>query len=593
MNRFAASLFAFCLLLGLGSGHRAVAQVPEPQQLIKEIKFNGYQHVTPEVRKQTEEVIKSKVGQPYNKTVAENDVTEIQALGWYFRVSENPEPMEGGIRLIFNLVENPIVTSVTFTGNTQISSVELLKIIQTRAGMVLNKNLVAQDAGHIKDEYAKRGYTLTSVKDINISGEGGLQFVIFEPKIGEIRIEGNQKTREYVIRRQLTFKPGDVYNEKDIRNSLQRLEHSNIFKEVTALPEPGTEPGTLIVVVHVTEQRSGLASVGAGHSNIQGLFGFVNYSDSNIFGTQQSVSAQVQFGADRSYELGYSNPWIDNKQTSFSGSVYDKTILRQAVQGPTTYLYDERRTGGNVSFGRPLNPDKTGFSNTTAFITLRADQVGAQQETGTTNPVPPALLTDSTVHSVALSLVKDTRQDSILNPNKGSYLSFATEVAGLGGAPFNKFTGDFRHYWSVHTPKVKPAPEGAEKKAPPLPWVYASRLMAGVITGSPPYLDQYLTGGAETLRGYKEDRFPGQNMLLWNNELRIPIIESLQFVTFTDIGDAWGGPFAGGFGDKTFKLHEGYGVGIRVLTPIGPLRLDYGLSSEGEKEFHFGVGATF
>ena len=591
-NTFAAHFIALLLLLGIGLPYRADAQAPETPQIVKEIQFNGFLNVTPDVQAQTRAVVKSKVDQPYNKTTAENDVNEILGLGWYFRASENPEPVEGGIRLIFNLVENPVVTGVSFTGNTQISAADLLKAIQTKPGTVLNKNLVGQDASRIKDEYAKRGFTLTTVADIQISKEGGLQFVIFEPKIGEIRIEGNQKTHENIIRRYLTFKPGDVYNEKDVRNSLQRLEHLNIFKEVTALPEPGTEPGTLIIDVRVTEQRTGLASLGAGSSNIKGLFVFVNVSDSNIFGTGQNVSAQVQVGADRSYEVGYTNPWVDNKQTSFSANLYDKTILRQAVQGTITYLYDERRTGGNVSVGRPLQPDKTGFSNTMAYITLRSDRVGAQQDTSTTYTPPPSLLSDSTVHSIALSLVKDTRMN-ILNPSGGSYLSFATEFAGLGGAPFDKYTGDFRHYWTVYRPKVRPVAEGAEKKPAPQPWVYASRVMVGTITGAPPFLDQYLTGGAETLRGYKEDRYPGQQMVLWNNELRIPIMESLQFVTFTDIGDAWGGPFARGFGDPDFVLHEGAGVGIRVLTPIGPLRLDYGISREGEKEFHFGVGSTF
>ena len=589
MNRLIVSLFVLYILAGLSLLERANAQAPEQQQLIRAIEFRGFQHVSSLVQAQTEQAIKSKVGQPYNKTVAENDVTEILSLGWYFRASENPEPMENGIRMVFNVVENPVITGVSLIGNTRISTADLLKVIQTKPGTVLNKNLVGQDAARIKEAYGKLGFTLTTVADIQITKDGVLQFFIFEPHIGEIRIEGNKKTEEKVIRRELIFKPGDVYNETDVTHSLTRLQHLNIFKEVTALPEPGTEPGTLIIVVSVTEQRTGMASVGMGHSNIKGLYGFFNVTDTNIFGTGQSLGGQIQVGADRSYEVNYSNPWLDPQRTSLAVNLYDKTILRQAIFDSQTYLYDERRTGGDLTVGRPLNPDKTGYSDTMGYVTLRANQVGGVADQNMT--VPQELLTESTVHSVGFSVVKDTRKDSILNPDRGSYLSLATEFAGLGGADFDKITGDFRHYWTVRTSKISTGDNGEKKTV--LPWVYASRVMVGTITGDPPFLDQYLLGGADTLRGHKEDRFPGQNMLLWNHELRIPLMENLQVVPFVDMGDAWGGPFAQNFGDATFTPHLGYGVGIRVLTPIGPLRLDYGISGDGEKEFHFGVGATY
>ena len=78
--------------------------------------------------------------------------------------------------------------------------------------------------------------------------------------------------------------------------------------------------------------------------------------------------------------------------------------------------------------------------------------------------------------------------------------------------------------------------------------------------------------------------------MLWNNELRFPISESLQGVLFIDVGDAWQGAYAAQFGDATYDLHYGYGLGIRVITPIGPLRLDYGFNGEGGHQFHFGVG---
>ncbi len=238
-----------------------------------------------------------------------------------------------------------------------------------------------------------------------------------------------------------------------------------------------------------------------------------------------------------------------------------------------------------MTFGRPFG------RNTHYYLTLRNDTIHGTNDNN--DVVPEILLAESNVRSIALSRVYDSR-NSILNPSAGSYTSVTAEFAGLGGAPFTKYTGDVRHYWNLNSKRTPPSqPTPGSKKKPPLPLVYATRFWAGLIAGAPPTLDEFLVGGADSLRGYKEDRFPGERMVLWNNELRIPFTEALQLVAFVDAGDAWQGQFADEFGDSAFQLHFGYGLGIRVVTPIGPLRLDYGFNNVGGHEFHFGVGPTF
>jgi outer membrane protein insertion porin family len=560
----------------------AHAQAPA-QPVVKEITFQGIAHLDAPTVDSLKGKLKSQVGQPLSPETVTADKEMLTESGWFFRVDSRTEPVEGGVRLVFVVVENPVITAIDFIGNTAISDADLQKEIASKPGTVLNRAVVRVDATEkIRGAYVRQGYTLVEVTDINITREGKLEFTIFEPKIGEIRIEGNKKTRDYVVRRELEFKPGDLYNEKVIRRSLRNLEGLNIFQEVTAAPEPGDQPGTLIVVVRVTERRTGLASVGIGHSNIQGLIGFVDVADTNLFGSGQRLSARVQFGADSSYTLSYTNPYIDSRRTSFTANLYDRTILRQAVQLNTTYLYNEDRNGFNFTFGRP-----TGL-NTRTYVTLRNDRVRAKPEDN--NPVPAVLLQGADVRSVALSQVRDTR-DSFLNPSAGLYTSIGAEYAGFGGADFQKFTGEGRTYRIVRQRVLSDKEKKAGKQA--MPWVFASRLSAGATAGSPPFLDQFLVGGADTLRGFKEDRFPGESMVLLNNELRVPITDALQVVGFFDAGDAWRGDFAQQFGDGNLKLHYGYGAGIRIQTPIGPLRLDYGLNAEGGHEFHFGVGPTY
>ncbi|OPZ85411.1 MAG: Outer membrane protein assembly factor BamA precursor [bacterium ADurb.Bin429] len=572
----------FLLLILTLLGTLALAQAPEGQPIIREIIFRGTQRVDAAVLDALRERLKSKVNEPAVRETVQADVDTILESGWFLRVDARTETMDGGARLVFLVVENPVITEINFVGNTVLSDEKLLAALQSKVGMVLNRPMVTEDALRIRRAYAEQGYVLVDVVDIGISPEGKLDFVIFEPKISEIRIEGNRKTREYVIRRELTFAPGAVYNEFVIRESLQNLDRLGIFQEVSRVVEPGDQPGTLIVTIRVVERRTGLASIGVGHSNIQGIIGFVDVADTNLFGTGQRISARVQFGADSSYSLSYTNPHIDAKRTSFTMNVYDRTILRQAVQANQTFLYNEERSGGNVTFGRPTAK----FTRT--YLTLRNDRVRAAQEDN--NPVPPALLTGADVRSVAVSNIRDTR-NSFANPSGGSYTSTGIEYAGFGGANFTKYSAEVRRYWNVRQRKPTETEEKAGKV--PTPWVVASRLSVGSIAGAPPFLDQFLVGGADTLRGFPEDRFPGENMLMLNNELRIPVTDSLQVVGFADIGDAWGGDFARQFGDTSFKLHTGYGLGIRIITPIGPLRLDYGFGSDGGNEFHFGVGPTF
>ncbi len=572
-----------CLCLpGLGFAQG----VAEPAPIIRELVFSGFVNLPPQGQQLVRGAVKSQVGQPLNEETVKQDEERIRDLGSFRFVSHAVETLADGVRLTFTVMELPVVTGIEFAGNTKFTTQQLLNQIHTRPGQVLNRNQIRDDGQAIETLYAQKGYTQTRVQDYHLSDDNKLVFIIFEPRIGEIRFAGNTKTHDYVIRRQLMFHPGDVYNVNTVSQSLKNLDNLGIFQDISAVPEPGAEPGTLIETIRVAERRTGMASVAVGESNIEGLIGILELADTNLAGTGQSLSAKMQFGADKSYELTYVNPWIDPQRTSFSLDLYNKVLLQEAIEADgSSVLYDQKRDGVTMTIGRPFGP------NTHYYLSPRWDTIGATNYNN--NVVPAILLQESNVHSIMLSRQDDTR-DNILTPSSGSFTNLAAEFAGLGGAKFTKYTGDLRHYWNLSRrkpPATPPVP--GEKQKKPLPLVFAERLVLGTTSGAPPFLEQFLIGGADSLRGYKEDQFPGQRELLWNNELRIPLAESIQAVTFIDFGDAWGGNYAAEFGDETFKLHYGYGLGIRVITPIGPLRLDYGFNGEHGHELHFGMGSTF
>ncbi|MCJ7750905.1 MAG: outer membrane protein assembly factor [Armatimonadetes bacterium] len=267
-------------------------------------------------------------------------------------------------------------------------------------------------------------------------------------------------------------------------------------------------------------------------------------------------------------------------ETRLSLGIYDRLILREAfvtddLGERRSILYDERRNGGNFTLGRPIS------EATTVFVGMRADDVSisglTEEEEGY---LTGAAFEPRKVRSITLAAVNDTRSD-LYNPRRGSYQRLSAEFAGLifGGTEFNKYVLDARRFFRM----------GAKN-------TLAMRLLVGTVSGDPPYLEQFLIGGSETLRGYRTDRFVGTRMGILNTEYRVPIGGNLLGVLFVDVGDAWGGSVAGSLSEDTvhdsFTSHLGYGVGVRVKTPIGPLRLDLGFSEEGT-ETHFGVRNAF
>ncbi|RYG49811.1 hypothetical protein EON79_00095, partial [bacterium] len=163
-----------------------------------------------------------------------------------------------------------------------------------------------------------------------------------------------------------------------------------------------------------------------------------------------------------------------------------------------------------------------------------------------------------------------------------------TDQSLLGTKAFTKGTIELRRYFTSQPPRGRQDPEAPRR-------VLAVRLRYGGIAGTVPFFEQYFAGGANTIRGYDEDRFWGKQMLVGNVEYRYPLQRSFNIIGFVDYGGAWGG--YGGTPDfdqsSKFKMHLGYGLGLSFRTPLGPIRLDYGINEEGKGRAHFLIGTAF
>jgi outer membrane protein insertion porin family len=549
-------------------------EVPAP---IVDVIITGNQQIpTEDILK----VVQSKAGGRFSDADVARDRQAISNLGWFQRVSADQEALDDGIRITFRVIENPVITGIQFEGNRELSRDELLAVMKTTPNQLYNARMLTADVERIERLYASKGFILALVRSQQMSNEGVLTLSIAEGVIEAIRITGNSHTKTYAIQRYLKTKVGETYNDAKVARDIARLNALGWFETVRRDAEVGSEAGKVIVIITVVEKkRSGMVSFGGGYSSTQGAVAFVDLSKGNLGGNGQQASIRGEFGGRTSYELGYQNPWVMNPETRMSIGLYDRLILREAFatdesSNPVHILYDERRSGGNILFGRPLS------DRTTAFLGIRMDNISIEDVSETEAPfLDDAVFAPRDVRSISLAGVNDTRNDPY-NPRAGTYQRYAAEFAGIiGGVDFNKYTLETRKFFPM-----------GRKNA------LALRLMGGKITGDPPYLEQFLIGGTESMRGFPNDRFAGVNMAVFNTEYRFPLTDNLLGVLFVDLGDAWGTVSDSDTSvdaiHESFSLHTGYGVGVRVKTPIGPFRLDLGFSEEGT-ETHFSVRNMF
>lgn len=549
-------------------------EVPAP---IATIEVLGNEEISDE---EIRAAITSEVGGQFSEEQVARDREAVVNLGWFQTVSVDRESIESGIRLVFNVTENPVIEDIQFEGVRELAREDLLSAMETKPGQVYNAPRLASDAQAVEELYRSKGYILAIVVGQRMP-ENVLTLVIAEGEIEAVKITGNTHTKTYMIRRYIRTRDGETYNDRKVAADVARLSGLGWFETVRRDAEVGTEPGKVIVVITVVEKRkTGMASVGGGYSSVQGAVGFIDLVKTNIGGIGQTVKVRGEFGGRTSYEFGYSHPWVMTPETRLNLGIYNRLIVREAFvtddQGQRrTILYDEHRSGGNLTLGRPLS------DHTTVYLGVRRDDVSISGLAAEEEPfLTGAAFEPREVRSVTLAAVNDTRRGTY-NPLGGSYQQFSAEFAGiLGGVNFNKYVSDNRRFFPV----------GGDK-------AIAVRLLGGIVTGDAPYLEQFLIGGSESLRGYRSDRFVGTRMAILNTEYRFPLGSNLLGVAFVDVGDAWGGPVAS---DPTFEevvhesfsAHVGYGIGVRVRTPIGPLRLDLGFSEEGT-ETHFGVRHMF
>ncbi len=584
---------AFGLLMTISS---AGAQQP----LIADIVVRGNEWTPAEgILDEVKDILR--IGEPYTPAKALAAREAIMKLGWYDTVALSYEQVREDVRVVIEVVEKQRIEQIVFVGNTVISDEELRENILTQISHVHDESRIRKDAGRIQEYYFKKGY-IAQVAATPVDSFGALSFIINEAYVEDIAIEGLKRTHEWVVRRQIRTRGRELYQREQIAQDINRIFNMQLFGDVKLDLRPGKEEPSkaVIPIIIVEEKQTGMVSMAAAYSELDGFVAMLSDAENNFRGRAERISLDLELFGRSSYDFSFYEPYLDSKDTALDLSVFDTERQRRFVGGAAVTLaedeFKERRTGVTVALARPTSETER------ITLGLRTEEVsssylqGVRELGGTTIAAVPGeddepikvaapLHPGGRVNSLTLGWRRDSR-DIILNPTRGRYNSIAVECAGgllAGENTYQQYRWDERRYWPVRGGRD----------------VVALRVLLGTTTGNIPLFDSFSVGGAPSLRGYEQDRYRGESMVLANAEYRYGLSKSLTVVGFVDAGDAYGGSFrtvVPGFDitadDQDFECHVGFGFGIRAVTPLGPLRLDFGFGEDGSQT-HFGFGHTF
>lgn len=541
--------------------------------------------------------LKTKPGMEFTEQGLNEDLSAIYDLGWFYDLRPEFKEVPEGVQVIYHVMENPAFAGVKITGNTVVDDKKAAGFFDMEENKIINLKDVNTRVQRLEEEYRQNGYILARVTDIHMDTDGTLNITVNEGIVEDFKVKGNVKTKDYVITREMKLKKGKPFNAKDARRSMQRIYNLGYFEDVNVKLNPGKEPNSVEVEISVVEMNTGTFGIGAGYSNADGFIGMISIGDKNFRGTGDKVNIRWEFGGEdnKNYDFSYTKPWIDDKETTATINLYDITneYADYNIDGDEIARYDKKRRGQELTFSR-----KTDNEFVSNYVTLKnRDDIYEGMADGYENdvnqyyedrfnpnspyykPWMPATAAErrkenfGVTRSITVGRIFDSR-DNIYDPHEGKRIAYSLEWAGLGGDfDFTKFTADYRYYYRA----------GGES-------VWALNLGAGYADGDMPLSQRFSMGGSDTLRGYEDDQFRGNSMLKATLEYRFPIIKKVQGVLFTDNGYAWDKRHEDEFDLGLIK--NSFGVGLRINSPLGPVKLDYGYGDDGGK-FHFSFGGQF
>lgn len=531
-------------------------------------------------------------------------------------VERNREKWEARIRLKIREGEQTLVDSLTFGGLTPELETGVRSRLLLKTGGPYNPDFIGSDLFRIYNFLAERGHPAAElVHDESVDSTLARIHYEVDPgpeaKIGKITVEGNERTKARFVLRELTFDEGDLFNRIAILTSRDRIYRTGLYLSVAIIPGDLTTGGTVPISIRVRERGVRWFGFGAGFGTQDLVRMSIDWNNSNVLTSGKRISLETVFSellSDRKVEQRYAfsliEPWMFRTRTvgewkvsHARQNIENFTIQSGELEGTVIERYRLVQSSTSFSLSRELSR----FTKASIAYSIELSDAGEPTE-----PVDESFLKPDAVGAITVVFEREAR-DHLLDPTRGDRFFLSTEYAGtvLGGD---------NHY-------VLPVGEAAfYKKLTRGGTLFAMRSQVGWIHslagGDLPDYKRFRQGGASTVRGYREESIgPGNFSLLTNVELRMPLIWKFGMALFLDGGNAWESVqnvkwdrfrFSSDDDDPITRndYRYGYGGGLRFVTPIGPIRLDYGrklkplpasdnVGRESRDVWHISIGQAY
>lgn len=602
----------------------------EPRVLVAEVNVMGVEEdLDPELETLIYNTIQTRPGRTTTRSQVQADIDAIYVTGFFASVEVNVEDTPLGVRLTYLVEPNPILSRVvvetipTTPEDGEVLPDELVQeIFSPQYGEILNLRDLQEGINQVNEWYAENGYDLAQVVGSpEISPDGVVTLIVAEGVIEDIQVqffdEENEpvdgKTRDFIITREIELKPGDVFNRNVAQRDLQRVFGLGIFEDVRLSFSPGSDPSQVIVNVEVVEGRTGSIAAGAGISSASGLFGTISYQQRNLGGNNQTIGAELQLGVrELLFDVNFTDPWIAtfDKRTSYTVNAFRRRSISLVYDGDDSSIRtangDDRprvvRTGGGVNFSRPLAPTPYDRARWVLSTGLQYQHVRIVNADGDLSPrARPEdnsinlAFDDSGIDDLIILRFGATRdlRNNPLQPTSGSVLRVGLEQSvpvGSGNILFNRVRASYSYFIPFNLLKF----DFTKDK----PQALAFNIQGGTVLGDLPPYEAFVLGGSNSVRGYAEGEMgSGKSYIQATAEYRFPIFSivggAIFFDVATDLGSADGVPGNPAEIRGLPGSGYGYGLGVRVQSPLGPIRVDYGVNDQGESRIHFGIGERF
>ena len=601
--------------------------ISEERVLISEIIIEGWEN-HPEGRKlelAAYDSMSIKPGSVVDNQILNKDLNAIYASGWFSGVKIKSQDGPLGVRLIVNVVPNPILKKVELNPkNSVIPNDYVDDIFNNFYGTTINLNELQNKIEIIKNRYESEGYSLARISGPDRISEDGIirlnvsEGIISDIKLrfpgsdGEFVIDGKPrkgKTKDWVIKRELKTKPGTIFNRKILEADISRLYATALFDDVKVSLGPDiSNPGQVIIFLDLSELRTGSLTGGLGYSNTSGIFATVGLQETNALGRAWSTNINLNFGEySTTYNFSLSDPWIkgDKHKTSFRTNVFlsrdypqefksEKNGRIYAVDDTNTLSSDTfssivlEKTGGGFSFSRPLNggdPFKKAKWKVLAGMNFKKvkmiDGSGNKKPYGdmtpTTGNVSDIICIGFTpsdgscpAENTLVSFITSTSRNNLnnpVNPTSGNKLSFGTEQfisMGNNSPTFNRMRAAYSYFIPTKLINLTKACRSGNSSSEDCPQTIGFQFKAGTILGELPPYEAFCMGGTSSVRGWGScDLAVSKSFVESTVEYRFPVWRMISGALFVDAGSDLGSQkdVPGKPGKLLQKSGSGYSLG--------------------------------